>query len=161
MTCNILLSESNNEFQNSGNLFSLALKVLLVLFEYLLLFFHQKQSDLFIKSLKYFRNNFFTISVSEKIANRFWWFNFFYLETDIPPKDKKLSYIFVGSKKSNIFHTSSKVIYPKYSKHWLYTVAHTIDCVCSKMLNHGLNHGLLLSLFKLIPCPIVYMLAYF
>ena len=36
----------------------------------------------------------------------------------------------------------SKVIYPKYSKHWLSTVAHTIDCVCSKILNHGLNHGL-------------------
>jgi hypothetical protein len=35
-----------------------------------------------------------------------------------------------------------------------YNVAHTIDCVCSKMLNHGLNHGLFLSLFKLIPCPI-------
>ena len=48
----------------------------------------------------------------------------------------------------------SKVIYPKYSKHWPYTVAHTIDCVCSKMLNHGLNHGLFLSIFKLIPCPI-------
>ena len=41
-----------------------------------------------------------------------------------------------------------KVIYPKYSKHWLSTVAHTIDCVCSKILNHGLNHGLLFSLFK-------------
>ena len=57
----------------------------------------------------------------------------------------------------------SKVIYPKYSKHWPYTVAHTIDCVCSKMLNHGLNHGLFLSLFKLIPCPInwiAYVLAY-
>ena len=46
-----------------------------------------------------------------------------------------------------------KVIYPKYSKHWPYTVAHTIDCVCSKMLNYGLNHGLFLSFFKLIPCP--------
>ena len=33
-----------------------------------------------------------------------------------------------------------KVIYPKYSKYWPYTVAHTIDCVCSKILNHGLNH---------------------
>ena len=57
----------------------------------------------------------------------------------------------------------AKVIYTKYSKHWPYTVAHTIDCVCSKMLNHGLNHGLFLSLFKLIPCPIhwiVYVLAY-
>ena len=39
-----------------------------------------------------------------------------------------------------------KVIYPKYSKHWPYTVAHTIDCVCSKILNHGLNLGLLFSL---------------
>ena len=29
----------------------------------------------------------------------------------------------------------------------LYTVAHTIDCVCSKML----NHGFFLSLLKLIP----------
>ena len=42
----------------------------------------------------------------------------------------------------------SKVIYPKYSKHWLSTVAHTIDCVCIKILNHGLNHGLLFPLFK-------------
>ena len=56
-----------------------------------------------------------------------------------------------------------KVIHTKYSKHWPYTVAHTIDCVCIKMLNHGLNHGLFLSLFKLIPCHIhwiVYVLAY-
>ena len=30
--------------------------------------------------------------------------------------------------------TGVKVINPKYSKHWLYTVAHTIDCVCSKIL---------------------------
>ena len=45
-----------------------------------------------------------------------------------------------------------KVINPKYSKHWPYAVAHTIDCVCSKMLNHVLNHELFLSLFKLIPC---------
>ena len=29
-----------------------------------------------------------------------------------------------------------------------------IDCVCSKMLNHGLNHEFFVSLFKLIPCPI-------
>ena len=60
-------------------------------------------------------------------------------------------------------HPLPKVIYPKYSKHWLYTVAHTIDCVYSKMLNHGLNHGFFLSRFKLIPCPIhwtVYVLAY-
>ena len=42
----------------------------------------------------------------------------------------------------------SKVIYPKYSKHFVTTVPHTIDCLCSKILNHGLNHGLLFSLFK-------------
>ena len=48
----------------------------------------------------------------------------------------------------------TKVIHPKYSKHWSYAVAHTMDCVCSKMFNHGLNHGLFLSLFKLISCPI-------
>ena len=56
-----------------------------------------------------------------------------------------------------------KVIYPKYSKHWPYTVASTVNCGCSKMLNHGLNHGFFLSLFKLIPWPIhwiVCMLAY-
>ena len=41
-----------------------------------------------------------------------------------------------------------KVIHPKYSKHCLSTIAHTIDCVGSKILNHGLNHGLLFSLFK-------------
>ena len=31
------------------------------------------------------------------------------------------------------FTPLTKVIYTKYSKHWPYTVAHTIDCVCSKM----------------------------
>ena len=38
----------------------------------------------------------------------------------------------------------------QYSKHLLYTVAHTTDCVCSKMLNHGLNNGLFLSLLKFL-----------
>ena len=46
------------------------------------------------------------------------------------------------------FQVYIKVIHTKYSKHWPYTVAHTIDCVCRKILNHGLNHGLLFSLFK-------------
>ena len=48
---------------------------------------------------------------------------------------------------------SGKVIYTKYSKHWPYTVTHTFECVCSK-INHGLNHGLFISLLKLILCPI-------
>ena len=33
--------------------------------------------------------------------------------------------------------STAKGIYPKYSKHWPYTGAHTIDCVCNKMLYHG------------------------
>ena len=28
------------------------------------------------------------------------------------------------------FHTSAKVIYPKYNQNWLHTLAYTIDCVC-------------------------------
>ena len=46
-----------------------------------------------------------------------------------------------------------KVIHTKYSKHRPSTVAHTFECVCSK-INHGLNHGLFISLLKLILCPI-------
>ena len=46
-----------------------------------------------------------------------------------------------------ILHTD-KVIYPKYSKNWPYLLAYVMGCDCSKMLNHGLNHGLFLSLFK-------------
>ena len=54
----------------------------------------------------------------------------------------------------SIFHNilvGTKVIYPKYSKHWLSTVAHTIDFVCSKIL----NHGLLFSLFKFLGWKII------
>ena len=51
------------------------------------------------------------------------------------------------------FRIEDKVIYTKYSKHCPYTVAHTFECVCSK-INHGLNHGLFISLLKLILCPI-------
>jgi hypothetical protein len=50
-------------------------------------------------------------------------------------------------------HSHSKVIHTKYSKHRPSTVAHTFECVCSKT-NHGLNHGLFISLLKLINCPI-------
>ena len=42
------------------------------------------------------------------------------------------------------FSLVTKVIYTKYSKHEPYTVAHTLDCVCSKTSNHGLTF----SLFK-------------
>ena len=32
---------------------------------------------------------------------------------------------------------SGKVIQPKYSKHWHYHLAATMDCGCSRILNHG------------------------
>ena len=67
---------------------------------------------------------------------------------------KRLKYLHTGFQE-----VAYKVIYPKYSKHWPYTVARKVDCVCSKML----NHGLFFSLFKLITCHIhwiVYVLAY-
>ena len=38
----------------------------------------------------------------------------------------------IASKSIEISGTLNKVIYTKYSKHWPYTVAHTIDCVCRK-----------------------------
>ena len=49
--------------------------------------------------------------------------------------------------------TAAKVIHTKYSKHRPSTVAHTFECMCSK-INHGLNHGLFISLLKHINCPI-------
>ena len=64
----------------------------------------------------------------------------------------QLDFLFVGLYLALITESGgkSKVMHPKCSKHWLYTVVHSIDCVCSKML----NHGLFLSLLKLIFCPI-------
>ena len=62
----------------------------------------------------------------------------------------------VSSSAGNIIYVSEptyKVIHTKYSKHRPSTVAHTFECVCSK-INHGLNHGLFISLLKLINCPI-------
>ena len=56
-----------------------------------------------------------------------------------------------------------KVIYTKYSKHWPYTVAHTIDYVCNEMNNPWFNPWFNILLFKPIPCPIhwiVCVLAY-
>ena len=43
------------------------------------------------------------------------------------------------------FELPAKVIYPKYSKHWPYTVASTTDYGCSKMLNQGLNQSWVFS----------------
>ena len=40
--------------------------------------------------------------------------------------------------------------FQSYISQILSTMAHTIDCVYSKILNHGLNHGLLFSIFKFL-----------
>ena len=45
---------------------------------------------------------------------------------------------------------TSKVIYTKYSKHWLYTVAHTFDCVCSKINTSWFNPFYFSSLYPAI-----------
>ena len=42
-------------------------------------------------------------------------------------------------KQNTHFETYFKVIDTKYSKHWPYTVAHTIECVCSKINNSWFN----------------------
>ena len=49
--------------------------------------------------------------------------------------DKKCS---LDDKIELVFVSMAKVIHPKYFKHRLYTVIHTIDCVWSKILNPGL-----------------------
>ena len=46
-----------------------------------------------------------------------------------------------------------KVIYTKYSKHWLYTVAHTIECVCSKINNSWFNPWFTFYFSSLYPAP--------
>ena len=50
---------------------------------------------------------------------------------------------------------ASKVIYTKYSKHWLYTVAHTIECVCSKMNNSWFNPWFSFYISSLCPAPYI------
>ena len=55
--------------------------------------------------------------------------------------------VILTNQKIERYELPAKVIHPKYSKHWPYTVAHRIDC--SKMLNHGLNH----EIFEYCPRP--------
>ena len=60
---------------------------------------------------------------------------------------------FVHGPNFSNFDSPTKVIHTQYSNHRPSTVAHTFECVCSN-INHGLNHGLFISLLKLINCPI-------
>ena len=57
------------------------------------------------------------------------------------------------------FHVSFKVIETKYSKHWPYIVAQTFDCVCSKINNSWFKSMIFILLFKLMPCPIHWMVC--
>ena len=44
----------------------------------------------------------------------------------------------------------------KYSKHWPYTLAHTIDRVrAKKKLNHGLNYGFFFHFSSFYPAPYI------
>ena len=49
----------------------------------------------------------------------------------------------------------AKVIYTKYSKHRLCTVAHTIECVCSKINNSWFNPWFSFYLSSLYPAPYI------
>ena len=60
---------------------------------------------------------------------------------------KRTAFVDKAKVKSGKVKVAPKVIYPKYSKHWQ-SMAHTIDCVYSEILNHGLNNGLSFLLFK-------------
>ena len=51
------------------------------------------------------------------------------------------------------FHDFTKVIYTKYSKHWPYTVAHTIDYVCSEINNSWFNPLFPFYFSSLYPAP--------
>ena len=52
-----------------------------------------------------------------------------------------------------------KVIYTKYSKRWLYTVAHTIDYVCSKINSSWFNPWFSFYFSSLCPAPFKAVLA--
>ena len=54
---------------------------------------------------------------------------------------------------SIFIHSTVKVIYTKYSKHWPYTVAHTIDYVCSEINNSWFNPLFSFYFSSLYPAP--------
>ena len=54
-----------------------------------------------------------------------------------------------------LFHEWHKVIETKYSKHWPYTVAHTFDCMCSKINNSWFNPWFSFYFSSLYPAPYI------
>ena len=119
----------------------------------------------------------FSIEIKER--DKKWWFNcLFYKKTICSPSkikqakfcEKKMriqsycltsQYSHLFNKNGDIifhfdfFHPPLKVIYTKYSKHWLYTVAHTIECVCSKMNNSWFNPWFSFYFSSLCPAPYI------
>ena len=57
------------------------------------------------------------------------------------------------------FVVAYQSLHSKYYKHWLSTLAHPINCVGNRILNHGLNHRLLFSLFKFFALPWIFWQA--
>ena len=52
---------------------------------------------------------------------------------NIPKKSWLMQFVLTSvAKSANFKYLTTKVIYPKYSKHWPYTVAHTIDLCAVK-----------------------------
>ena len=66
-------------------------------------------------------------------------FSFHTIEFNKPEIILCIEYSFFSFLFCFFFRAKHKVIYTKYSKHWPYTVAHTIDYVCSKINNSWFN----------------------
>ena len=65
---------------------------------------------------------------------------------------KKLSFTCIFGSVASDLSGAAKFLYTSSTlKHWLYyLLAATMDCSCSKILNHGLYRGLFLSVFKVL-----------
>ena len=93
----------------------------------------EKENKLLIGSKQVFFSQF---DSWKRNHNKYWLKHFVYLEFEIgesiwwtTPWSEESKKIFTGFK-SRWIMPWLKVIYTKYSKHWPYTVAHTIKCVC-------------------------------
>ena len=54
---------------------------------------------------------------------------------NVTPQTTVFCFLHIISERGNV-EVLNKLIYPKYSKHWPYLLAYTMDCECSKILNH-------------------------
>ena len=98
-------------------------------------FFNVKEFTIFFIKLKQWQN---------KKSRKFVW--------DTP---KIVPFLQLAEEKKSTIFGASKVIYTKYYKHWPYTVAHTIDCVCSKIDNPWFNPWFSFYFSSLYPAPYI------